>query len=79
MKRHFGQRLRQLRQARGLTQEALAEALEVHVRTVRNLEAGVHGPGFDNLERLAEVLEVEVKVLFSFGEGENGSASEESG
>ena len=74
LKRNFGKRLRQLRQARGLTQEALAEALGVHVRTVRNMEAGVHGPQFDNLEKLAQVLGVEVKALFSFEneESQNG-------
>ena len=68
LKRNFGNRLRQLRQARGVTQEALAEAMDVHVRTVRHMEAGLHGPRFDNLEKLAEVLELEVKALFDFGE-----------
>ncbi len=76
LKRNFGKRLQQVRQARGLTQETLAEVLGVHVRTVRHMEAGVYSPRFDTLEKLAEVLGVEVKALFSFGDEEKAEEND---
>lgn len=62
----FGQRLKHLRQARGFTQEELAEALNMSVEFVSFMERGVNGPSFDTLEKLAAILQVEVKELFDF-------------
>lgn len=36
----FGQRLRRIRRAQGLTQEQLAEAADLNPRTVQKIEAG---------------------------------------
>ena len=63
----FGMRLKQLRKAKGITQEELAQMVEVkETKTIRNWERGVHGPQFHHLEKLAEVLEVSMKDLFDF-------------
>ena len=66
------QQIRRLRLARGLTQEDLAEQFDMSVRTVRNIEAGRHGPAFDTLESLSRALGVEFKGLFDFGGGAEG-------
>jgi len=62
----FGERLKDIRQARGFTQEELAESLNMSVEFVSLLERGVNGPSFDTLEKLAAILQVEVKELFDF-------------
>jgi transcriptional regulator with XRE-family HTH domain len=60
----FGNRLRYLRLEVGLSQEQLAERLEVSTETVSNLERGVHAPNFFRLEPLAESLDVDIHELF---------------
>lgn len=63
----FGKRLREIRKARGITQEQLAQMVEVkETKTIRNWEHGIHGPHFYHIERLAEALGVSMKDLFDF-------------
>jgi len=62
----FGKRLQFLRIRAGLTQEQMADQLEVTKETISNLERGVHGPKFDTLEKIAKVLNVPVIELFDF-------------
>jgi transcriptional regulator with XRE-family HTH domain len=57
-----------LRKRAGLTQDQLAESINVSVETVSNMERGIHGPKFDNLEKIANVMGLEVKTLFNFNE-----------
>jgi transcriptional regulator with XRE-family HTH domain len=64
----FGRNLRVLRQQRQLTQEQLASAIDVSVESISNIERGIYAPNFNNLEKLAEVLEVPIATLFLFGE-----------
>ena len=67
LKAQFGTRLQQLRRRAGLSQEQLADATGLTVKSVSNLECGAFGPRFDNLEKIARVLKVPVKALFEFG------------
>ena len=62
----FGQRLRQLRREKNITQERLAETIGVSVDLISNIERGVNAPSFETLEKLAETLDVPVKELFDF-------------
>lgn len=65
----FGKRIKQLRELRGLTQEQLAEAIEVKdARSIRYWEAGVNAPKFANLVSLAQALGVRLRDLFDFPE-----------
>lgn len=64
----FGQRLRELRKQKGLTQEQLAEAAQISVEFLSNMERGVNAPSFETLERLAQALKVPIKELFTFDE-----------
>ena len=52
----FGAVLRRERKAAGLTQEALAEAAELHHTHVSRLERGDRAPSLETVLRLAEAL-----------------------
>ena len=55
--------IRNLRKNRGLTQEELAIRLNVVRQTVSKWEKGLSVPDAEALQRLADVLEVDVKEL----------------
>lgn len=55
----FGLRLARLRQARGLSQQRLAELLSVTRQAVSNWERGQTVPDLGTLDRLCQVLEVD--------------------
>jgi transcriptional regulator with XRE-family HTH domain len=60
----FAQRLRELRSAKGLSQEALAELCGLHRTYVGSVERGERNISLDNIERLASALEVAVRDMF---------------
>lgn len=66
LKTQFGRRLRVLRKQADLTQEDLAESTGLTIESISNIERGIFGPKFDNLEKIAAVMEVDVKELFEF-------------
>ncbi len=66
LKTKFGKRLKQLRNERGITQEQLADKTGLTIESISNIERGIFGPKFENLEKIARVLKVEVKHLFDF-------------
>jgi transcriptional regulator with XRE-family HTH domain len=66
LKGKFGERLRQIRQEKGLTQEGLAEATRLSVDFVSLVERGINAPSFKSIEKLARALDVEVVQLFVF-------------
>ena len=59
----FGQRLRELRLARGLSQVELAQQAEVTSNYISRLEGGGAAPGIDLVARLAQSLGVAVADL----------------
>jgi transcriptional regulator with XRE-family HTH domain len=62
----FGKNLRRLRRQKDFTQEQLAEATEISVEFLSNIERGINAPSFETLEKLSKVLNVSVKELFDF-------------
>lgn len=54
----FGSWLKQCRQERGLTQDALSEHVGCASQTIRKIEGGQRRPSFQMAERLAQVLEL---------------------
>ena len=66
----FAERLKELRRERHLTQEALAERLNVHVQTVSKWERGVSEPDISQLGELAQSLNVPVERLVGAPETE---------
>ena len=57
-------RLRELRQARGLSVRGLAKEAEVSAETVYSVEHGKRQPSVRTLGKIARALGVEVKDLF---------------
>lgn len=68
LRQKFGKRLRALRLEANLTQEALAERVNLSVDFISLVERGINAPSFENIEALARVLDVQVYVLFIFDE-----------
>lgn len=62
----IGKNIKALREAKGITQDALAEALFVTRQTVSNYENGRTRPDVDMLLRIAQVLDTEVSRLYGF-------------
>lgn len=58
MAKEIGKKIKILRKVRGLTQEQLAEKLEVGRATVSNYEIGRREPRLNELERIAKALGV---------------------
>jgi transcriptional regulator with XRE-family HTH domain len=65
LRRRFGENIRQLRLARGLTQEGLAEKSNLSVDAVRRIEWGTISPSLDTLSKLARGLDISLRTLFS--------------
>lgn len=63
MKNQFPQRLRQLRQARGITQADLGRYLHYKHTAVANYESGRNQPSFDDLLKLADYFAVSTDFL----------------
>lgn len=64
-RRQLGSKLRELRAAKGLTQEGLAEAVGKTVEHISYLERGARSPSFEILLDLADALDVSPSVLLS--------------
>ena len=63
---NFGKHLRELRLEADITQEQLAEAMGVSIESISNIERGIYGPKFENIEKIALALNIPVKDLFDF-------------
>lgn len=66
LKKNFGKRVKELREAKGLTQAQLAEKIGVEPVTVSNIEVGRYGAHFSTIEKLVKALGVKAKDLFDF-------------
>lgn len=60
----FGRRLRELRLEKGISQEKLAELAGLHRTYVSSVERGGRNVSLQNIEKLADALEVEIAALF---------------
>lgn len=60
----LGRRVREFRQARGWSQERLAEQAEMDRSYIAGIELGGRNPSLKALERLARALKISVRDLF---------------
>lgn len=61
----FAHNLRLIRQSKGISQEQLAEAADLHRTYISSVERGARNISIDNMERLAQALGVDIRVLLS--------------
>ena len=59
----FKDRLKELRTAKGISQQELAEELSVHTMTISGYERGIRRPNFETLDALADYFDVSVDYL----------------
>ena len=64
MLRALGKRVRDLRHARGYSQERLAELASIHENHIRRIEGGTANPSYLVIGRLARALDVRPGELF---------------
>ena len=65
-KQLLGKRIKELRKAANLTQEKLAELIDIETGSLSGIESGRHFPSLPTLEKIAINLNVELKALFDF-------------
>lgn len=66
IKKQLGKRLKQLREQKGLTQEALAELVDVNVNSLSYIERGINFIKSDTLDKICNALNISPKQLFDF-------------
>jgi len=71
----FPKRLAELRKAKQLTQQALADAIDINVSQLKRYEAGTSQPTLDVLRKLAVTLSVNADLLL-FDKSERGPDEE---
>jgi transcriptional regulator with XRE-family HTH domain len=64
LRQAFGSNVRHHRRAVGITQEKLAEIVEVSIETIGKIERGVAAPSFDTVEKIATALCLSPLALF---------------
>ena len=64
-------RLEEIRKAKGITQEELANELEVSRQTVGSLENGRYNPSIILAFKIARFFEVSIEEVFIYEEGQH--------
>ncbi len=64
IQKHFGERVRELRKHKGLSQEALALACDLDRTYIGGVERGERNISLLNINAIAEALHVKVSELF---------------
>jgi transcriptional regulator with XRE-family HTH domain len=59
----FGKRLATIRRQKGITQEKLAELVDVHRTYIGFIEAGKRNPSIGNIHKIAKALKVHFSDL----------------
>ena len=62
----FGLRIQELRKSKGITQAKLAELINVEGVTMSRIENGSRFPKKENIQSIANALNVKIKDLFDF-------------
>ena len=68
IQKELGERVRNLRLAKGLSQEELAFRAGMHRTYLGGIERGERNPALKNIAAIAEALDVTLPELFSFEE-----------
>lgn len=60
----FGDAMRRAREAAHISQESLAEQLDVSMEHISNLEREVRHPSFDTLYQICQILNLSIDAVF---------------
>ena len=66
IQKQFGDRVRELRLSKGLSQEELAFRVNIHRTYIGGIERGERNPSLKNIAAIANALGVTLSELFSF-------------
>ncbi len=66
VKKMLGLRIKELRKFRKMTQEQLAELIDIEPNNVSKIEIGKNYPSPENLAKIALALNIEIHELFMF-------------
>ena len=66
LKKDFGKKIKELREALFLSQESFAEKIGIHRNTLARIESGENFVSYETLGAMKEALGVEYKDLFTF-------------
>lgn len=66
IKKNLGKRIREMRIGQGLTQEQLADKLDISPKSLSQIEIGNNFVSAETLNGICNVLNVKPKVLFDF-------------
>lgn len=65
IKKEIGEKIKRARRKIGLTQEKLAETVDISSRNLSNIELGISYPKPETLERIMQTLNISTQELFS--------------
>lgn len=66
IKKLLGKRIQELRKLRKMTQEQVAELMNIETNSLSNIENGRYYPTADNLEKIVTILNFPPKMFFQF-------------
>ena len=66
IKKLVGKRIHELRKARKITQEQMAEIMGIETVSLSNIERGRYYPTAENLSKIIAILDVEPQEIFTF-------------
>lgn len=62
----IGSKIKELRRNRRLSQEELADIINVNFRTIQRIETGRNVPSLETLSKLAQAFEINIRDFFNF-------------
>ncbi len=68
LKIKLGKRIKELRKSQGITQEMLAETINMDITSLSKIETGRNYPQYETIEKIAEALNLDIDKLFCFSE-----------
>jgi transcriptional regulator with XRE-family HTH domain len=64
IRKRFGKRVKELRQARGLTHEALARLVELDASTISGIEKGERDISIETIQKISIAFKINISDLF---------------
>lgn len=71
IKKLLGKRLQEIRKSKKLTQEQVAELIDIETVSLSNIENGKYFPSTENLDKLLSVLGIKPHEIFNYEHNKN--------